>query len=50
MWDRCAWASKDVNDMIMKENATAEDILQYCKDNVVSGLQAKLRFGKWKRC
>lgn len=49
LWDRAPWHSKDVNDMIMKENATAEQIEQYFKDNTIQGLTAKLRFSKWKR-
>lgn len=49
MWDRAPWHSKDVNDMIVKESATAEQIEQYFKENTVQGLTAKLRFSKWKR-
>ncbi|AAQ81349.1 DNA primase subunit [Aeromonas phage 44RR2.8t] len=49
MWDKCPWPSKDINDMIIKDGATPEEIEKYFKDNTVSGLQAKLRFGKWKR-
>ncbi|QBX32715.1 DNA primase subunit [Aeromonas phage Asfd_1] len=49
MWDKCPWPSKDVNDMILKDGATCELIEKYFKENIVQGLQAKLRFGKWKR-
>lgn len=49
MWDKCPWSSKDINEMIVKDGATAEQIEKYFRDNIVSGLKAKLRFGKWKR-
>lgn len=47
LWDRSPWHSKDVNDMILKDGATKEQIQQYFKDNTVSGLAAKMRFKKW---
>lgn len=49
MWDKCPWPSKDVNDMILKDGATPEALVEYFKANTVSGLQARLRFGRWKR-
>lgn len=47
MWDKLKFTSKDVNDMIVKEGATAEEIEQYMKDNICSGLEAKLRHAKY---
>ncbi|WDS61569.1 DNA primase / DNA helicase [Cronobacter phage vB_Cdu_VP8] len=42
-WDKAPWKSKDINDMIMKEGATVEQIDEYIRNNICSGLQAKLR-------
>lgn len=50
LWDRAPWKSKDINDMIIKENASTELIHQYLRDNIVSGLKAKLRLANWKSC
>lgn len=50
LWDRAPWSSKDINDMITKENAKISDIHRYLCDNIVSGLKAKLRFANWKSC
>lgn len=49
MWDRSPWPSKDINDMIKEDGATREQIMQYLKDNTVSGLAAKLRFKTWNK-
>lgn len=47
LWDKCPWSCKDVNDMILKEGATVEQVNQYLKRNIVSGLTARMRFNKW---
>lgn len=40
---------KDINDMILS-GRTIEELLDVINDNVLSGLKAKLKFSKWKRC
>lgn len=50
LWDKCSWTSKDVNDFILKEGATIEEVNEYIQNNVVSGLQAKMRFQNWIKC
>lgn len=49
MWDNCPWPSKDINEMITEDGATIPEIMQYLKENTVSGLQAKLRFTAWNK-
>lgn len=49
MWDKCPWPSKDINEMIKTDGATKLEIMQYLKDNTVSGLTAKLRFRSWDK-
>ncbi|MGL4521776.1 MAG: DNA primase [Bacilli bacterium] len=49
LWDKARWSSKDVNDMIMKEGATREEINRYLRSNIVKGLTAKVRFMNWKK-
>lgn len=48
IWDKCLWKSKDVNDMIIEEGATPESMLDYLKNNIVSGLRAENRFSRWR--
>ena len=48
-WDRAPWRSKDVNDMVMKENATPQEILEYMKQNISSGLHAKMRLSRYSK-
>lgn len=50
LWDNFRYTSKDVNDMILKEGATVSEVNQYLRRNIVSGLQAKMRFGRWCKC
>lgn len=50
MWDKSPWSSKDINDMIMKEGATKEEIYEYMTSNIVSGLAAKLRMKNYAKC
>lgn len=49
LWDKSPWTESDVNDIIVKEGASAEEIMTYFKNNIVSGLMAELRFNNWKR-
>lgn len=48
-WDKSPWSSKDINDMVMKEKATASEILDYIKQNTASGLQAKMRLSRYSK-
>lgn len=48
-WDKSPWSSKDVNDMIMKEGATPEQIMDYINNNIESGLMAKMRFTRYAK-
>ena len=50
LWDNCRWTSKDVNDMILKEGATIEEVNQYLRRNIIQGLQATARFNRWVKC
>lgn len=45
-WDKAPWKSKDVNDMVMKENADPHEIKEYLLANTESGLMAKLRMNR----
>ena len=47
IWDKSPWKSKDINDMIIKEGATPEQITEYFNNNVIHGLMAKHRAGLW---
>lgn len=47
LWDKAPWPSKDVNDMILKDGASIDEINEYLKSNIVQGLSAKMRFGNW---
>lgn len=49
LWDKSRWESKDINDMIVKENANIAEINEYLKGNIVSGLRALNRFKRWKK-
>lgn len=48
-WDKAPWKSKDINDMIMKEGATVEQINDYVRNNIASGLSAKLRLKSYAK-
>lgn len=48
-WDKSPWKSKDVNDMIKKEGATPEQIMEYMKNNIAQGLMAKMRLSKYAK-
>lgn len=47
IWDKSPWRSKDVNEMIIKEGATPEQIEEYLSNNVISGLAAQMRANRW---
>lgn len=49
VWLDSPWSSKDINDMIVKENATSEQILSFLKSNISSGLSAKRKLSEWRR-
>lgn len=49
IFDRSPWASKDINDMVAKEGADPKDIINYFRENTVSGLNANLRMSRWKK-
>ncbi|QHJ78880.1 MAG: hypothetical protein [Caudoviricetes sp.] len=49
LWDKAPWHSKDVNDMIQKENASPEAVYDYLINNIVTGLNANIRFTRWKK-
>lgn len=49
LWDECKWHKKDINDMIIKEQATPEEIHEYINNNIVRGLTAKRRLADWRR-
>lgn len=49
LWDQALWKSKDINDMILKENASQEMIYEYLCNNIVSGLKATNRLIRWKK-
>jgi hypothetical protein len=40
---------KDINDMIVKGDHTAEEILETINTNTFSGIEATLRFSTWKK-
>lgn len=48
-WDKSPWSSKDVNDMIINDGATPEQIMEYIKTNIESGLMAKMRFTRYAK-
>ncbi|QDH49170.1 DNA primase [Pantoea phage Phynn] len=47
MWDKSPWPSKDINEMIKDDGATRDQIMEYLRNNTVSGLSAQLRFNAW---
>lgn len=49
LWDKAPWTSKDINDMVEKENANPVAIYEYLCNNIVSGLRAENRFTRWKK-
>lgn len=46
-WDKSPWKSKDINDMIRKDGATASKIMDYIKKNTAVGLEAKMRLSRY---
>ena len=49
LWDKSPWKESDVNDIIVKEGATPEEITKYFNSNIVQGMMAELRFSYWKK-
>lgn len=47
IWKNCLWGGKDINDMVMKENLSREEIISYIKENTYSGPLAQLNFSQW---
>ncbi|UYM28681.1 DNA primase [Serratia phage vB_SspM_LC53] len=48
-WDKAPWNSKDINDMIKDDGATAEEIMSYIRSNVEQGLMAKMRLSRYAK-
>lgn len=46
-WDAAPWVSKDINDMVAKENACPDEIKNYIDENWEFGIMAKLRMNKF---
>lgn len=46
-WDEAPWHSKDINDMIKNEGATAQEIKDYIDNNWEFGIMAQLRMTKF---
>lgn len=40
---------KDINDMVLKDNLSKEQVLTIIEQNTVSGLQAMIKFNQWKK-
>ena len=49
LFDRLETNSKDINDMVKDENLDPREISEYLISNACKGLEAKLRFSKWKK-
>lgn len=48
-WDKAPWNSKDINDMVKDEGASAEQIMSYIRSNVEQGLMAKMRLSRYAK-
>lgn len=48
-WDKSPWPSKDINEMIINDGATVENILEYMNANIAQGLMAKMRLSRYAR-
>lgn len=49
IWDKSRFTSKDINDMIIKENATKEELMEYITKYSCKGLLAKHRLMKYAK-
>lgn len=43
------WKSKDINDLIVKENISVQEVNNYLKNNIINGLLAQLKFKQWRK-
>lgn len=48
-WLSCPWKGKDINEMICSGQCTAEEINQYLRNNIKSGLAAELDVNSWAK-
>lgn len=49
----CIWKEdygKDINEMVLNGNLSETDLTRLIADSTCSGIEAKLRFGKWRKC
>lgn len=49
----CIWKEdygKDINQMVLNHNLTEEDLTRLIDESAVSGIEANLKFGKWRKC
>jgi len=49
IWNDYNYKSKDIDDAIVKEGATIEEIEEYIKSHTFKGVKAKLEFAKWRK-
>lgn len=49
LFDKVSWTSKDINDLITKENISSKEVNEYLNQNIINGLQAQLRFKNWRK-
>ena len=49
LFDEVNWKSKDINDLIIKEQISKEEVNNYRNNNIVQNLFAELRFKNWKK-
>lgn len=49
LFDNCQWEGKDINDLLLKNDITVEDIENYMHNNIVSGWEARVRFDRWSK-
>lgn len=48
-WLHSPWKEKDINDIILNNNVSIEQVNSWIKDHIVSGLKAKLEMDQWKK-
>ena len=41
---------KDINEMILHGGITSDEIVDLINTNTYTGMEAKLIFGKWRKC
>lgn len=47
LFDKCEWEGKDINDLLLKNDVTIEEVEEYMHNNIVSGWDARVRFDNW---